>query len=56
MITERINNRAECSAAPARWDYEDEMLAWSIHEKFKMQGKVVWVKGTVVYWIDESTD
>jgi hypothetical protein len=46
MITQRIN----------QWDYEDEALAESICERYKMQGKKAWVRGTTVYWVEESTD
>jgi hypothetical protein len=46
MITRRINH----------WDYENEELAQKICCKLKLDGKEAWVKGSVVYWYEDSTD
>ena len=46
MITKRIS----------QWDYEDKELAKRICDKFKQDGKEAWIKGSVVYWVEDSTD
>lgn len=38
------------------WDYEDEAVAWRVCDSYRAYGKVSWVKGSVVYWIEDSTD
>lgn len=46
MITQRVNS----------FDYDDEALAWKMCDRYRACGTVSWVKGTVVYWIEDSTD
>lgn len=46
MITQRVNS----------FDYDDEVLAWKMCDRYRAYGTVSWVKGTVVYWIEDSTD
>lgn len=46
MITERVNN----------YDCNCENRAWRMCDRYRAYGKVSWVKGTVVYWIETSTD
>jgi hypothetical protein len=46
MITERIN----------QWDYEDVEIARTVYDLYKSRGMRVWTKGSVVYWVEDSTD
>lgn len=46
MTCPRVNN----------FDYEDETLAWKMCDRYRAYGISSWVVGSVVYWIEDSTD
>lgn len=46
MITDRVN----------QYDCKCETRAVRMCDRYRAYGHVSWVKGSVVYWIEESTD